>query len=66
MPCVDIADSIVQTGRQTLENAIELIHSTARWGARVVYGDTDRYVCLCASMCASVYVCACAWTLRDS
>ena len=41
MPCAEIADSIVQTGRETLEKAIALIHSVDRWGAEVVYGDTD-------------------------
>lgn len=41
MPCSEIADSIVQTGRETMEKAIALIHSVARWGAEVVYGDTD-------------------------
>ncbi|CAO1639278.1 unnamed protein product [Sympodiomycopsis kandeliae] len=41
MPCVEIADSIVQSGRETLEKAIQLIHATERWGAQVVYGDTD-------------------------
>ncbi|KAF2208252.1 hypothetical protein CERZMDRAFT_71056 [Cercospora zeae-maydis SCOH1-5] len=41
MPCSEIADSIVQTGRETLEKAIALIHSVDRWGAEVVYGDTD-------------------------
>lgn len=41
MPCSEIADSIVQTGRETLERAITLIHSVERWGAEVVYGDTD-------------------------
>jgi DNA polymerase zeta len=41
MPCAEIADSIVQTGRETLERAIALIHSVERWGAEVVYGDTD-------------------------
>lgn len=41
MPCSEIADSIVQTGRETLERAIALIHSVDRWGAEVVYGDTD-------------------------
>ncbi|KAJ1724305.1 DNA polymerase zeta, partial [Coemansia erecta] len=42
MPCVDIADAIVQSGRETLESAIRFIHSKhAQWGARVVYGDTD-------------------------
>lgn len=41
MPCSEIADSIVQTGRETLEKAIALIHSVEHWGAEVVYGDTD-------------------------
>jgi DNA polymerase zeta len=41
MPCVEIADSIVQTARETLERAIAQIHSVERWGAEVVYGDTD-------------------------
>ncbi|KFX96058.1 hypothetical protein V490_03531 [Pseudogymnoascus sp. VKM F-3557] len=41
MPCAEIADSIVQTARETLEKAIALIHSVKRWGAEVVYGDTD-------------------------
>lgn len=41
MPSVEIADSIVQTGRSTLENAIRWIEADARWQAKVVYGDTD-------------------------
>lgn len=41
MPCSEIADSIVQTARETLEKTIALIHSVERWGAEVVYGDTD-------------------------
>ncbi|KAK0210432.1 hypothetical protein DFS33DRAFT_1458357 [Desarmillaria ectypa] len=41
MPAVEIADSIVQSGRETLEKAIMLINSTPKWGAKVVYGDTD-------------------------
>ncbi|KAJ2841366.1 DNA polymerase zeta, partial [Coemansia brasiliensis] len=42
MPCVEIADAIVQSGRETLENAIRLIHSRhSNWGGKVVYGDTD-------------------------
>ncbi|KAK8877157.1 DNA polymerase family B [Apiospora arundinis] len=41
MPCSEIADSIVQTGRETLERAIALIHSVQKWNAEVVYGDTD-------------------------
>ena len=41
MPCSEIADSIVQTGRETLERTIAFIHSVEKWGAEVVYGDTD-------------------------
>ena len=41
MPCSEIADSIVQTGRETLEKSIALIHSVGKWQAEVVYGDTD-------------------------
>ncbi|KAL3239115.1 DNA-directed DNA polymerase [Nakaseomyces bracarensis] len=41
MPCADLADSIVQTGRETLERAIKMIESRVEWGAKVVYGDTD-------------------------
>lgn len=41
MPCVEIADSIVSKGRETLENAIELVESKREWGAKVIYGDTD-------------------------
>ena len=41
MPCSEIADSIVLSGRETLEKAISLIHSVDRWNAEVVYGDTD-------------------------
>ncbi|KAJ7783795.1 hypothetical protein DFH07DRAFT_997017, partial [Mycena maculata] len=39
MPAVEIADR--GSGRETLERAIAAIHSTERWGAKVVYGDTD-------------------------
>ncbi|KAJ8603904.1 hypothetical protein MRB53_042039 [Persea americana] len=41
MPCSEIADSIVQTARETLEKSIAYIHSVAKWNAEVVYGDTD-------------------------
>jgi len=43
MPCIEIADSIVQTGRSTLELAVKWIESHPDWDAHVVYGDTDRY-----------------------
>jgi DNA polymerase zeta len=41
MPCSDIADSIVETGRLILEKAIKTINSHPTWNANVVYGDTD-------------------------
>ena len=44
MPCPEIADAIVQSGRDTLEAAkrfIEAPENRARWGGEVVYGDTD-------------------------
>lgn len=36
-----MADSIVSKGRETLERAIEMVNSTKKWAAQVVYGDTD-------------------------
>ncbi|XP_035890639.1 DNA polymerase zeta catalytic subunit isoform X2 [Anopheles stephensi] len=47
MPCVEIGDSVVAKGRETLERAIKLVESTERWGAKVVYGDTDSLFVLC-------------------
>ncbi|KAK9370899.1 hypothetical protein V1509DRAFT_656586 [Lipomyces kononenkoae] len=41
MPCAEIADAIVSSGRELLERAIELINTSERWGAKVAYGDTD-------------------------
>ncbi|GMH07749.1 hypothetical protein Nepgr_009589 [Nepenthes gracilis] len=41
MPCAELADSIVQCGRRTLENAISFVNSHDEWNARVIYGDTD-------------------------
>eukprot|EP00960_Hanusia_phi_P043421 756036-Hanusia_phi.AAC.3 len=41
MPCADLADAIVQTGRETLERAIRTVEGGKQWGARVIYGDTD-------------------------
>lgn len=41
MPCSEIGDSVVQSGREILEKAIALINSVEKWGAEVVYGDTD-------------------------
>ena len=41
MPCVELGDSVVSKGRETLERTIQLIESRKEWRARVVYGDTD-------------------------
>ncbi|ANM57914.1 recovery protein 3 [Arabidopsis thaliana] len=41
MPCAELADSIVQCGRSTLEKAISFVNANDNWNARVVYGDTD-------------------------
>lgn len=41
MPCVEIADAIVQYGRETLERAMAEIEREPAWAAEVVYGDTD-------------------------
>ncbi|XP_062186460.1 DNA polymerase zeta catalytic subunit isoform X2 [Phragmites australis] len=41
MPCAELADSIVQCGRRTLETAIAFVNQHPLWKARVVYGDTD-------------------------
>lgn len=32
---------MVSKARETLERAIQLVESTSRWKARVIYGDTD-------------------------
>lgn len=42
MPCAELADSIVQCGRRTLENAISFVNAHDKWRAKVIYGDTDR------------------------
>jgi len=41
MPMAELADAIVQSGRETLENAIRKVNEKPEWAARVVYGDTD-------------------------
>ncbi|KAF5890315.1 DNA polymerase zeta catalytic subunit, partial [Clarias magur] len=41
MPSVELGESIVHKARETLERAIKLVNDTKKWGARVVYGDTD-------------------------
>eukprot|EP01028_Stygiella_incarcerata_P009942 TRINITY_DN492_c0_g1_i7.p1 TRINITY_DN492_c0_g1~~TRINITY_DN492_c0_g1_i7.p1 ORF type:complete len:1124 (+),score=271.51 TRINITY_DN492_c0_g1_i7:1568-4939(+) len=42
MPCADIADAIVQYGRETMEKAVEMIENEYKdvWRGKVVYGDS--------------------------
>ncbi|CAK1545920.1 unnamed protein product [Leptosia nina] len=40
MPCVEVGDSVVAKGRETLERAIKLVKNGS-WNAKVIYGDTD-------------------------
>nr|WCZ58533.1 DNA polymerase zeta catalytic subunit [Andalucia godoyi] len=56
MPCAEVADSIVQFARETLEDAIRDIESGEAYApgasqglppVRVVYGDTDSLFVLC-------------------
>ncbi|TRY62525.1 hypothetical protein TCAL_16616 [Tigriopus californicus] len=41
MPSVEVADSVVSKGRETLERCIRFIETSTKWKAQVVYGDTD-------------------------
>ncbi|EDW74045.1 uncharacterized protein Dwil_GK21718 [Drosophila willistoni] len=41
MPAVEVGDSVVSKGRETLERAIKMVESNEEWKVRVVYGDTD-------------------------
>lgn len=41
MPAVEVGDTVVSKGRETLERAIKLVESNDKWNVRVVYGDTD-------------------------
>lgn len=41
MPSVEVGDSVVSKGRETLQRAITMVDNTPEWNARVVYGDTD-------------------------
>ena len=63
MSVMQVGDSIVRKSRETLERAIHLVENTPRWAAKVVYGDTDRSLFLCVSVCVfgclSVYVSLC-------
>lgn len=41
MPAVEVGDSVVAKGRETLLRAIKLVEYHPTWNCRVVYGDTD-------------------------
>ncbi|XP_066256625.1 DNA polymerase zeta catalytic subunit isoform X2 [Euwallacea similis] len=41
MCCVEVGDSVVSKGRETLQRAIAVVEESTEWEARVVYGDTD-------------------------
>jgi len=48
MPSVELADSVVSLGRQTIESALERINEReSSVGTKVVYGDTDSLFILC-------------------
>uniref|UniRef100_A0A1I8QAE6 DNA polymerase zeta catalytic subunit n=1 Tax=Stomoxys calcitrans TaxID=35570 RepID=A0A1I8QAE6_STOCA len=41
MPAVEVGDSVVAKGRETLERAIKTVEANENWNVKVVYGDTD-------------------------
>lgn len=41
MPMAEVADAIVQRGRDTLKWSIDIVNSHYKWKAKVLYGDTD-------------------------
>lgn len=41
MPAIEVGDSVVSKGRETLERAIKMVEENKEWGCRVCYGDTD-------------------------
>lgn len=41
MPLQELADSVVEMGRNVLTQSIHLINNSSKWGAKVVYTDTD-------------------------
>lgn len=47
MPCVEVGDSVVSKGRETLERAIKMVQKKKKWESNVVYGDTDSLFVLC-------------------
>lgn len=41
MPAVEVGDSVVSKGRETLERAISMVEKNEKWRCKVCYGDTD-------------------------
>lgn len=41
MPLQELADSVVEMGRTVLTQSIHCINNSTKWGAKVVYTDTD-------------------------
>ncbi|XP_065368468.1 DNA polymerase zeta catalytic subunit [Calliphora vicina] len=41
MPAVEVGDTVVSKGRETLERAIKMVETNDKWNVKVVYGDTD-------------------------
>jgi DNA polymerase zeta len=41
MPAIEVGDSVVSKGRETLERAIKMVENNEKWKCRVCYGDTD-------------------------
>lgn len=41
MPAIEVGDSVVSKGRETLERAISLVERNEKWRVKVCYGDTD-------------------------
>jgi DNA polymerase zeta len=44
MPCIDIADSIVQQGRETLTKAMRMVESNTNWNAKVDSGHLEHHL----------------------
>ena len=51
-----MADSIVGKARETLESAIDYVRNEEKWGAKVIYGDTDRWVCGASGQFSGLYL----------
>lgn len=47
MPAIEVGDSVVSKGRETLERAISMVEKNDKWRVKVCYGDTDSIFVLC-------------------